>query len=436
MRGKMTKAELKKHLTALLFLCVASLIRAADTAKPYESLLSAFGFLKDGNAGLTSFRSLNIPVGGRSEAMGTAFSAMTDDVSVFEYNPAASSVLKQTELALFHNFWIADSAVDTLMFTRRTNNLGYGGALKSFYIPFTEYNIFGERASTGYYSETTAAFNISYNFFAGYTFKGIALGTNLKTSFRSIPDYSNNISGQIIPKSGLSQSAVALSADAGMLLRFNMGKFYASRDPNFNIGLTLHNAGFAWTGFGKNIRADDPLPSYAAAGISYKMIKPLTLAFEFRQPINMWNFSKSERASAAAGAEIRITDFFALQAGFLLKGVNPKISLGSSLEWKKMIFNAAYSFDLTSSLNPVNKISLAVKIDLGDAGRQKKEEAADKLYTEGMHLYAQGEFEKAIEKWRQVLELYPRFDPAKKGIAAAQGTLDLHKRIRDIQTLY
>lgn len=57
-----------------------------------------------------------------------------------------------------------------------------------------------------------------------------------------------------------------------------------------------------------------------------------------------------------------------------------------------MIFNAAYSFDLTSSLNPVNKISLAVKIDLGDAGRQK-EEAADKLYTEGMHLYAQGEFE-------------------------------------------
>lgn len=221
------------------------------------------------------------------------------------------------------------------MFTRRTNNLGYGGALKSFYIPFTEYNIFGERASTGYYSETTAAVNISYNFFAGYTFKGIALGTNLKTSFRSIPDYSDNISGQIIPKSGLSQSAVALSADAGMLLRFNMGKFYASRDPNFNIGLTLHNAGFAWTGFGKNIRADDPLPSYAAAGISYKMIKPLTLAFEFRQPINMWNFSKSERASAAAGAEIRITDFFALQAGFLLKGVNPKISLGSSLEWKK-----------------------------------------------------------------------------------------------------
>ena len=150
----------------------------------------------------------------------------------------------------------------------------------------------------------------------------------------------------------------------------------------------------------------------------------------------MRNFSKSERASAAAGAEIRITDFFALQAGFLLKGVNPKISLGSSLEWKKMIFNAAYSFDLTSSLNPVNKISLAVKMDLGDEGRQKREKEADKLYTEGMHLYAQGEFEKAIEKWRQVLELYPRFDPAKKGIATAQNTLALHKRIRDIQTLY
>lgn len=409
---------------------------AADTAKPYEFFLHTFNILKDPNAGLTSFRSLYIPIGGRSEAMGSAFTAMSDDAAALEYNPAASSLLKQTELALFHNFWIADSSVDSLIFTRRTDDLGYGVALKSFYIPFTEYSIFGERTTSSYYSETTAILNLSYNFLAGYTFKGIAVGTNLKTSFRSVPDYSDNISGQPIKKSGLSQSGCAVTGDLGILLRFNAAKLYTSRDTNFNVGFAVHNAGWAWTGFGKRITNDNPPPAYISAGLFYKMIKPLTFVCEIQQPLNIIEPAKSERLSAAVGAEINITEFFALQTGFLLRGLNPKISIGSSVEWNKMIFNISYSFDLTSSLNPVNKISLAAKLTLGDSGRQKKSDTADKLYIEGIQLYAQGKFEEAIEKWRQVLELFPRFDPAKAGIETAQGTIDLHKRIRDIQTLY
>ena len=432
----MRKLKLKVLFTLMLFLFGTAGIPYAQSPALHELIVQSFSKLQDPNSGLTSFRSLYIPIGGRSEAMAGAFTAMSDDASFFEFNPAASSILKQTELAFFHNFWIADSAVDTLIFTRRSSDLGYGAALKTFYIPFTEYNMFGQRASTGYYSETTAMLNVSYNLFSGYTFKGLAIGGNFKTSFRNIPDYSDNISGLIIPKSGLAQSGLACMGDFGILMRFNAGKLYSSREPNLNIGIAVHNLGGAWTGFGAKITEDAPLPSYISAGVVYKIIKPLTLALDVQQPFNMRNPSKSERTSGSFGVEYFITDFFAVQTGLLIKGVNPKISLGSAFFWKNMLFNISYSLDLTSSIAPLNKISLAVKMHLGDGGREKRTNKAYSLYEEGVRFYANGELEAAIEKWREVLAISPRFDPAKRGIKAARNSIELQQKIKDVQQLY
>ena len=146
----------------------------------------------------------------------------------------------------------------------------------------------------------------------------------------------------------------------------------------------MHNLGGAWTGFGAKITEDAPLPSYISAGVVYKIIKPLTFALDFQQPFNMRNLSKSEQISGAFGVEYFITDFFALQTGLLIKGLNPKISFGSAFFWKNMLFNVSYSLDLTSSLQPLNKISLAVKMHLGDSGRQKRTNTAYSLYEEGL----------------------------------------------------
>lgn len=432
----MRKLKIKVYFTLFLFLVGALTVSHAQEAALHEVILKAFSNLQNPNAGLTSFRSLYIPIGGRAEAMASAFTAMSDDAAFFEYNPAASSVLKQTELAFFHNFWIADSAVDTLIFTRRSSDLGYGAAVKAFYVPFTEYNIFGERSSTGYYSETTAMLNLSYNFLSGYSFKGLAVGGNLKTSYRSMPDYSDDNSGLIIPKSGLSQSGFAVMGDTGILMRFNAGKLYSSREPNLNIGIAMHNLGLSWTGLGAKIIADSPLPSSISAGIAYKIIKPLTLALDFRQPFNLHKPAKSEHPSASLGAEFLIADFFTLQSGILLKGANPKIGLGAAFLWKQILFNVSYSLDLTSSLAPLNKISLAVKMHLGDGGREKQMNEVYSLYEQGLKHYAGGELEPAIEKWNAALAIYPRFDPAKKGIKSAQNIIKLQQTIRSVQSLY
>ena len=280
-----------RFLLTLLFFSIFIPLSSLDFTDVYSGLAETFYNLLDDNEGTTSFRSLYIPSGGRSEGMGTAFTATADDIGFLEYNPAASSVLEKTEIALFHNSWIADSSVETASYTMRKTNFGWGASVKCFHVPFTDYNSFGERRSSGYYSETTATLNTSYNFLAGYNFKGLALGMNLKASYRSVPDYADDSSGLIKNKSGLSQSAVAFMSDAGLLMRFNLFKYYASRDPNFNFALVVSNLGAGFTSLGKKLELDNPLPTRIAVGLSYRFIRPVTIALEYRQPLNLFDIN-------------------------------------------------------------------------------------------------------------------------------------------------
>jgi hypothetical protein len=217
---------------------------AADSSDTFgdiaDYLDSIYGI--DDNAGLTAFPVLNVPMGGRSEGMAQAFSAVADDVSFIEYNPAGSSMLAKSELAFFHNNWIADTKLEGAAYATRLGNLGLAGGAKWLYTPFTEYNFYGERVSKGYYSEAVAILNASYNFLAGYYFSGVSLGMNLKGAFRFMPDYTDNIDN-IIAGSGASQSAMMVMADFGALTRFDLFKFYNAQDRNASAALVLKNLG-------------------------------------------------------------------------------------------------------------------------------------------------------------------------------------------------
>jgi len=385
----------------------------------------------DPNEGISSFRSLLIPSGGRAESLGCAFTGLADDISYMNYNPAASSVLTNTQASVFHNSWIADSSMETISATTRVGDAGFGASLQCFYVPFTEYDLFGSRTTSGYYTESVAAVNASYNLFSGYNFKGLALGGTLKSAFRGVPDYSDNDSGSVISGSGFSQSSIAFMADFGMMLRFNFAKYYASREPNFKIGLSVQNLGAAITGFGTGLCLDDPLPSSAAVGVAYNILRPITITADFRQPFSMKKDAGYEMFQLGAGVEAQITDFFAAMAGFQLKGANPRISFGAEFELNKIRINANYTLDLTSSMNPLNRISISAKIMMSDKGRAELAKRIDELYNQGVYYFSQGEYQAAIEMWEQVLELDKRFDPAILGIRSANRMLEMFQKIRD-----
>ncbi len=429
-------ASKKTLLTFLAFSFVFQAF-ALDMTDVFHSLSNPFYNLVDSNEGLTSFPSLNISGGGREESLGGAFTGLSDDISFFDYNPAGSCLLKKGEFALFHNSWIADSNMETIAWADRFGDLGMGAKVKCFYVPFTEYNYFGERVAANYYSETTACINASYNFFHGYYFKGLAVGGNAKVAWRSVPDYTNNETNSIIKGSGLAQSSLGLMADIGVMLSFDALKNFASRDANLRIGASVQNLGAAMTGFGSqgSFAIDDPLPTSAAIGLSYRPFKRFAFCLDFKQPVNLKNFSKSGKWSAGAGIEVNVTDFLDFMAGFRLKGANPRFSLGTEFKVKKFVFDINYTFDLTSSLNPVNHFSLSARVGLGDHGRKLKQERCDDLYTKGLDAYARGDEDAAVEFWKAALKEDKSFTPAQRWIDTVRSSKKLYERVLEIQSL-
>lgn len=396
-----------------------------------SAMTTIFSGITSDNDGTTSYRSLLIPPGGRSESLGNAFTGLCDDASYITFNAGASSVQKQTMLSVFHNSWIADSKMETISYTTRYNHFGIGGQISCFYVPFTEYNISGERAATGYYTETTAALNASYNFLAGYDFKGFALGTSFKTSFRGMPDYTDNDTNAIIKGSGFSQSGIAVMADFGLVLQFNFLKYFASRDPNVRIGFSAQNVGVGFTGIGTNFQIDDPLPTYIAAGMSVKFFPFLTITGDIKQPINLLNMSEYNIFSFNVGADFSFSDNFGILVGFELKGGNPRLSAGGQFEFNNTRVNLNYTLDLTSSVAPINRISLSAQMLLGDRGRAEVQKEIDVLYNKGLVYYYSSDWDNAIATWEKVLEIDKRYDPAILGIESAKSQIEMIQRVRE-----
>ena len=441
----MQKPEPKKNLISLFFALIfltSAPIFALDLKDINDTLSDVFSSLSDDNAGTTIFRSLNIPTGGRAESLGTAVTGLCDDISFFDYNPAGSSVLKNSEAAICHNAWIADSAMETIEGTTRFNNLGLGAQFKCFYVPFSEYNLYGDKVAGNYYSETSLTLNMAYNFLAGYNFKGIALGFNVRGTWRNMPDYTDNKTDEIKTGSGLEQSALGLMADMGLLTRFNLAKYFNSAEPNFTAGLSFSNIGIAFTGLKSDFQADDSLPTRINVGFSYRIMKPILITGEFRQPVNMFKIKSSELWSVASGIEINVTNFFDFDAGFLLQGANPRFSLGSQFDVKGIKMSVNYTLDLTSSFNPVNHISLSAKILMGDHGRAQIQKEVQERYAEGLHLYSKGsrkDIEAAIQKWQEAKDLSKqigiKYDPAIEAIYTARTLMELHDQINTFGTL-
>ena len=267
---------------AVLFLVGLPAFVGAQAASDLYNFVSSY-FNPDPNAGLTAFQSLLIPMGGLAEGMGMAYTAAARDSSYFEANPAASAVINQTELGVFHNNWIADTRIEGAVYTIRTGNLGLGVMGKWLYLPFTGTDDFGDRIGSGYYSEATVGFNVSYNFFHSYSFDGIALGATGKVAFRSVP-------AELVAAAG--NSAIAAMTDLGALVRFNFLKPFASRTKNSAVGLAIKNLGPPVQG--------EALPTVASLGFSWSPLRPLLLRPTFpNRSISSISPNRSFRASPA-----------------------------------------------------------------------------------------------------------------------------------------
>jgi hypothetical protein len=401
----------------LLALTAVFPLPAADFNDVYADVQDRFNFLQDPNAGLTVFPILTIPLGGEYEGMGTAYTAVARDSSFFDANPAASSMLKYTEVSLLHNNWIADTNIEGVVYANREDDLGYAFAGKFLYVPFTGYTHWGERSGAGYYSESIFIGNVSRNFLADYYFGGISLGANFKAAYR-------HVSASI----AAGQSAAGVMADLGLLTRFNFFKPYYSRDKNAAFGLVVRNLGPPVLG--------EPVPSSLSAGFAYSFFRPVLLALDLNIPFSFNPAAEpAQKPGGALGTTVALTNFFSVQGGLLLKGGNPRFSVGSTVNLPQFTLVVNYTLDMTTQVGKPDRFSIAMKINLGDNGRAERFRQAEEYYLQGIEHYARGNLAGAIEYCQKALQTDSSYTPAQETIDTVVRTLELQERMDALQRI-
>ena len=410
--GKYTPEQMRRAFCLLFTLMALSRVVALEFSDIYVTL-GLPPENRQANLGLTIFPTLIIPVGGEFEGMGQAYTAVARDISFFDANAAASSMLEYTELTFIHNNWIADTSVEGMLYTLRFGDLGLAFGGKFLHVPFTAYDTFARQVAGGRYSEGTVGANVSYNFLRDYYFPGVAVGATAKAVYRYVP-----------ASIAANQSAVGFAADAGVLTRFNLLKGFASRTPNFSAGVAARN-------FGPPVRGE-PLPSQVTAGIAYSPIRPLIIATDVIVPVSLAPGVGAEPVAGALGASVQVTPFFSARSGLLLRWAGPRFSLGATLELTDLSIDVNYNLDLATQFVNLDRFSIQGRLNLGDQGRGALQDTVDRLYLEGWNAYAAGNLDTAISRCQEALRLDPTFVPAAELLRISLQTRQLEQDLRSL----
>jgi len=365
-------------------------------------------FLKlGGDYGTNFFPFLLQDYGGRSRGLSGAFTSVADDIGTIEKNPAGTASLKNTELFVSHTKLMGDVNYNTLAYSMRFNDLAFGFSTRLLYMPFTHFNTWGENAGSGIITNTVITLNFSYNLLRTYDFFGLSLGGNAKLYIYGVPEV-------IAPE----QSRVNVVFDIGLLTRFNFLKGYKTTEKNFSVGLSVKNLG--------PFVDDEPPPTTASLGISYKPIEVLLISVDFNYLIN-YSAQTYKNWSVNTGIEWKFTQYSSLLAGFTLKS-SPSFSLGINLDFDDFTVTVVYNPDFLD----VSKFSVSASLKLGDLGRSNKEINIRKLYAASLKLISEGNYNEAKEQLLQLLKIDPLYTPAKVSLKQCEKQIQTESDLKNI----
>jgi hypothetical protein len=393
-----------------------------DFSDFYEQLLTINAESSQTNAGLTVFPLLALSTSAEQQAMANAYTAVARDSGYFEANAGGSALMEDTLFSIYYSNILADVNLQALTFAYRNGDLGFGSLIKVLHTPFTAYRIGGEQQASAYYIESLIGLNLSYSFFRDYYFSGIAIGANIKMAYRSIPAELYQHVGSV---GATDQSAIGIMADLGALMRFNLLKAYTSRDRNFSIGLSLQNIG--------PYVQNEALPSQFNAGLAWSPWRFLLISGDFALPINLQNIAKSMIPGYSIGAALRFADFLTINAGFQMKGGNPRFSIGSDITLENFELGLSYTLDYTTQFRIPDHLGIELRFNLGDEGRKALQNKVDTLYIDALVALSKGDYLKVISLCEAALALDPGYSPAIETKKLAQKSQELIDKIEAIR---
>lgn len=287
---------------------------------------------------------LKLGVGARAEAMGSAYTAVANDVTALYWNPGGLVQLKKKEVGAMHAELFADTRYDFIGYAHPAKNgkaaLGFGA------VYLTQGEIEGRSKSgetTGNFTANDLAITITGSRLIK---QGVSIGLNLKLIQSKIAGYSST--GFALDAGSLfSLAPYRLPLDIGFAIQ-NIGSKMKFLEEGYNLPLTMA------------IGAALPLANYHL---------PLTFSADLKhQPYD-------SVTTFSFGAEFNAASILALRAGYLANMARSVSSVAQSrtenisnlggfgfgLGFKIGSGTLDYSFSPAGDLGNSQRISVAVK---------------------------------------------------------------------------
>ncbi len=273
------------------------------------SMLSA-GRIMAGEVGSTSLNFLKVGVGARPVAMGSAFSALSDDATASFWNPAGLVDARAGELFFTYNSWIADIAQSAASYTFDVDRVRLSVSMNYFDMGEIErYSSTNSVEPEGMFSAADMALGIS----AAYRVKeNVAAG----------------VTARFVRESLDSESASAILFDIGIKTRTMI--------PNLTASIAVRNLG---TKLKYESVAYDA-PRLVSLGAAYRKGLPwrdhsLTVALEIEAP-------NDNETRLALGGEYNWRNFLFGRAGYRTGLETESFSFGLGVNYLDLIFDYAY----------------------------------------------------------------------------------------------
>ena len=124
-----------------------------------------------------------------------------------------------------------------------------------------------------------------------------------------------------------------------------------------------------------------------------------------------------------------------MRAGLLMKAGNIRAVIGSAVSLQYISLDVNYTLDLLTQIQPLNRVALCIRFDLGDNGRKSTSDLLDQYYLAGLDAYSAARDDEARILFEKALEIDPRFEPAIEALKSLANYEQLNNRINEMRRL-
>jgi len=272
-------------------------------------------------AGVSGGGTLLLSAGARPSGMGESFTAMTDDITAYFYNPASLSSLKSGQASILYNRGLSDDNFGQFMLGAPLKNGAFG--LSVGYYNAGDIELFDGNQTTTVNAQTDLTATLGYS----QKIKGVSLG--LAGKF---------ISSELIEQ----ESGRAYAVDIGLS---------APVGSKLQLGAALQNYGTEL----KYVEVGDELPRRLSIGATYSLRTggvPTILSIDAPYYMN------EKELRVGAGLEVSV-GLLSIRGGYKHNSGLNEFSIGAGFLLGRTSFD--YAFGMVNELNSEHRVSLSTR---------------------------------------------------------------------------